>query len=244
MSQQIQIIDSNTMIGMHPTHRLDMTAEQLVHDMDAYRIAAGVAVSTIGVFHSDIIGNAAILQAFKANNRIIPAATLNPMSFFGSAADLSAIRQQGFRIFRFFLAEQGWPIDSPAFAGILKQLAPTKSPIMVDIAQPGDAGQVARATADYPAPVILCGVSLDTLAGALAAMSEAPNLVIETHELRVPGALSLIAGRVGADRIVFGSGAPRVSAASSLQYIFSSALSDEDKQKVLGGNIRRILEGA
>ena len=232
------------MIGMHPTHRLDLTVERLVRDMDAYRIAAGVAVSTIGVFHNDTLGNAAVLEASKGGNRILPAATINPKTFFGSSSDLSAIREQGFRIFRFFPTEQGWPIDSPAFGAILKLLAPAKPPIMVDIAQPGDVGLVARATVDYPAPVILCGVSLDTLAGALAAMSESSNLVIETHELRVPGALTLITERCGADRIVFGSGAPRSSAASSLQYIFSSALADEDKQKALGGNIKRILEAA
>jgi predicted TIM-barrel fold metal-dependent hydrolase len=244
MSQQIQIIDANTMIGMHPTHRVDLTVEHLVRDMDAYRVAAGVAVSTIGVFHNDILGNAAVMESSKGSNRILPAATINPKTFFGSSSDLSAIRQQGFRIFRFFPAEQGWAIDSPAFGVILKQLAPVKSPIMVDIDRPGDVGLVARMAVDYPAPIILCGVSLDTLSGAVAAMVDSSNLVIETHELRVPGALGLISERCGADRIVFGSGAPRVSAASSLQYIFSSVLSDEDKQKVLGGNIRRILEAA
>lgn len=242
MSQSVQIIDANTMIGMHPTHKLDMTVDRLTHEMDAYRIAAGVVVSTIGVFHDHTIGNAVVLEAAKSNNRILPAATVNPKHFFGSATDLAEIRQQGFRVFRFFPAEQDWPIDSPAFAAILKQLAPVKAPVMVDIALPGDAGKVAHAAADYPAPVILCGVSLDTLAGALAAMSAVDNLVIETHDLRVPDALGLLVGRVGADRIVFGSGAPRSSAASSLQYVFSSALTDEDKQKVLGGNIRRILE--
>lgn len=232
------------MIGMYPTHRFDMTVERLIREMDAYRITAGVAVSTTGVFHDHTIGNAAVLEAAKGSNRIMPAATVNPKHYFGTAADLAAVRQQGFRLFRFFPAQQGWTVDSPALGEILKQLAPLKSAIMVDTSQPGDAGKIARGVSSYPAPVILSGISLDTLSEALAVMSELPNVLIETHALRVPDALCLIAERVGADRMIFGSGAPRSSAASSLQYVYSSALSDEDKQKVLGGNIKRILEAA
>ena len=244
MSQSIQIIDANTMIGMYPTHRLDMTVERLVRELDAYHIAASMAVSTIGVFHDHTLGNATTLEAAKGNNRIIPAGTVNPKRWFGSASDMSAIRQQGFRLFRFFPVEQGWEIDSSAFGEILEQLAPLKTPIMIDAAESGGPGKVARMTATYPAPVVLSSISPETLTEALAVMAKMPTMMIEIHELRVPDALSLIADRVGADRIVFGSGAPRRSVAGTLQYVFSSALSDEDKQKVFGGNIRRILEAA
>jgi predicted TIM-barrel fold metal-dependent hydrolase len=232
------------MVGMYPTHKLDITVERLVREMDAYRVAASIAVSTIGVFHDHALGNTATLDAAKGANRVIPAATINPKHYFGSASDVAAIRRQGFRLFRFFPDEQGWPVDSPAFAQVLKHLAEIKSPVMIDAAEPGEPGKIARAVADYPSPVILSAVSIETLAEALAAMADAPNLMIETHELRVPDGLSLIADRVGAERIIFGSGAPRRSVAGALQYVYSSALSDEDKQHVLGGNIKRILEAA
>lgn len=232
------------MVGMHPTHKLDITVDRLVREMDAYKVAASVAVSTVGVYHDHVLGNSATLEAAKGANRLVPAATINPVRYFGDATDVAALRQQGFRIFRFFPEEQGWPVDSAAFAQVLKQLTEVKSPVMIDASEPGEPGRIARLAAGYPGPVILSAVGLDTLAEALAAMADVASLMIETHELRVPDALSLIAGRVGADRVVFGSGAPRRSVAGALQYVFSSTLSDEDKQKVLGGNIKRILEAA
>ena len=244
MSDAIHVIDANTMIGMHPTHKLDMTVERVVREMDAFRVASCVAISTISVFHDHALGNAATLEAAKSAPRLIPAATINPKRYLGVSADVAAMREQGFRIFRFFPDEQAWPADSPAFAQVLKQLAEIKAPVMIDAAEPGEPGCIARAVSDYPAPVILSAVSLETLAEALAAMAGLPNLVIETHELRVPDALSLIAERVGAERIVFGSGAPRRSVAGALQYVYSSDLSDGDKRNVLGGNIKRILEAA
>ena len=244
MALNLQIIDANTMFGIHPTHKLDMSVERLVREMDRHKIAGSFTLSADGVFHSDARGNTATLEAAKANNRLVPMATLNPKTYFGSAADLQAIRAQGFRIFKFFPVEQGWTIGSAAFKAVLKQLAPLKAPVMLNVARPGEPSEAGRALSDYPAPVILCAVSLDVFGEAFAVMSELPNAMLETHELHVPGALKLVADRIGADRIIFGSGAPRCATASSLHYILNSELSDEDKQRVLGGNIRRILEAA
>jgi hypothetical protein len=78
----------------------------------------------------------------------------------------------------------------------------------------------------------------------VAVVSELPNAVIETHELHVPDAFKMLAEKIGADRIIFGSGAPRRSTASSLNYALNSELSDADKQLILAGNVMRILEGA
>ena len=244
MALNVQIIDANTMFGIHPTHRLDMSVERLICDMDKHSVAASLTLSAVGIFHSHIRGNVMTLEAAKANNRLLPVATINPKNYFGSAADMQAIKAQGFRIFKFHPDEQGWAIGSAAFGEILKQLSPLKAPIMLDASRPGEPTEVGRVTSDYPAPVILCSVSLDVFSEALAVMSQFPILMIETNELHVPGALKMLVDRVGAERIVYGSGAPRCSIASSLQYLLNSELSDEDKQKVLGGNIKRILEAS
>jgi predicted TIM-barrel fold metal-dependent hydrolase len=238
----VQIIDANTTVGAHPSHRLDMSVESLVARMDNHQIAASLTLSTIGIFYNHVQGNAATIEAARASNRLVPVATVNPKDYFGTAADMQSIRTQGFRIAKFFPAQQGWCIDSAAFAEVLRQLAPLKMPIMLDAATPGEPSSIARMIQDYPAPVILCSISLDVLSESIAVMAQQPNVMLETHDLHVPGALQMLAQRVGSDRVVFGSGAPMRSVPSSLQYVLSSDLSDEDKQRVLGGNIRRILE--
>jgi predicted TIM-barrel fold metal-dependent hydrolase len=171
-------------------------------------------------------------------------ATVNPRRYFGSAEDMQAIRAQGFRIFKFYPGSQEWPVDYAAFGEALKQLAPLKTPIMVNAELMGEPSRLARMVASYPAPVILCSINGETLTEALAVAASLPNLLIETHELHVPGALRTLADRIGPERIVFGSGAPRRSLASSLYYVLYSELADDEKQLVLGGNIKRILEAA
>ena len=210
--------------------------------MDKYRIAMSVTLSTAGVFCDHTAGNQATEEAAKSNKRLIPAATVNPQVYFGSGDDLRAITSRGFHMFRFFPDEQGWPIYSTAFESILKHLRPVGVAVMVDAGGAGEPTQVARLAADYSGSVILSSVSGESLAEAVAVMLGHPNVMLETHELHAPGALRVLADRFGAERIIFGSGAPRRSAASSLSYVLSSELSDAEKQLVLGGNIKRILE--
>ncbi|MHB0913152.1 MAG: amidohydrolase family protein [Armatimonadota bacterium] len=230
----MQIVDANTMIGIHPAHRLEMTVEHLTEEMDKHGIAAGLCISMLGVFHDPEIGNAAILEAAARSERLVPVATVNPARCFGKLPDLS-----GFRIVKFYPYAQGWPIDSPIFARVLSKLS---LPIIVSAAAPGEPTAVARAAKEHSAPVILGSISAEVLAEALAVMAEHPNVMIETHELHAPGALEMVAEQVGAERIVFGSGAPRRSIACALGYVRNSDLADAEKEAVLGGNIRRVLE--
>lgn len=242
MLENIHIIDSNTEFGLHPHHRLDMTIERLVAEMDKHNIATSLISSTIAVFHDSETGNQITLEAARSNERLIPVGTVNPRTYFGTQSDMQAIVGNGFKILRFYPVEQQWMTGSAAFGKVLKQLSAFKIPIMVEAPLPGDPTTLGRMASGYSAPVILCAVSLDNLSEAVAVMESIPNVMVETHDLHVPGGLEIIASRVGSDRIVFGSAAPRRSIASSLHYILDSELSDADKQLVLGGNIRRVLE--
>ena len=242
MAAAYQIIDANTTIGAHPDHRLNMSIERLISEMDTHKIAGSLAQSTLGIYDSYESGNSAIIEAARGNNRLVPVASINPLRYFGGVEDMRKICSLGFRIFRFSPVDQGWAIESAAFTQVLKQLGECKIPFIIDASGSGTPSAVARIASGYAAPVIIGSISLETFSESLAVMADNPNIMIETHELHIPGALEMIAQRVGVDRIVFGSGAPRRSIASALSYITSSDLSEEDKQKALAGNIRRVLE--
>jgi predicted TIM-barrel fold metal-dependent hydrolase len=47
---------------------------------------------------------------------------------------------------------------------------------------------------------------------------------------------------LGADRVLFGSDAPGRSFASQLGKVSGAEISDRDKEKILSGNLRKILE--
>ncbi|HEU4754061.1 MAG TPA: hydrolase, partial [Armatimonadota bacterium] len=68
-----------------------------------------------------------------------------------------------------------------------------------------------------------------------------PNVWVETSNLAAGGAIEAAVKGLGAERVVFGSGAPlRVlgSAVMSVQY---AELSEADRGAVFEGNLQRIL---
>jgi predicted TIM-barrel fold metal-dependent hydrolase len=179
---------------------------------------------------------------------------------------LSALAQQ-FTMFRFFPGLQGWPIDFAPFGQILKVLSeagkplldrsitlprPTRGwrlwtnsgvPILVAIDKPGDATQLMRMASDYPAPVVMVGVTTQTLVEALVVMRSREQFVIETHALTAPDGLLRIRDAVGANRIAFGSGGSALSISAAVSYVNKSKLSDVDKESVLSGTAASLVQG-
>ena len=58
---------------------------------------------------------------------------------------------------------------------------------------------------------------------------------------RTPGVIEELVDGVGADRVLFGSDMPLMDPRSQIGKIITARISDEAKQKILGGNAGRLL---
>jgi len=90
-------------------------------------------------------------------------------------------------------------------------------------------------------PVILADVNYHNMAEVIASMRRFPNLYAETNWLSTPGAIDVLAGEVGAERLLYGSGAPRYPVQRALNQVFEAGISEEEKALVLGGNAARLF---
>ncbi len=266
----MDVIDINTLFGAFPSEHATTSAASLVEVLETADVQQAFSLSTCGLYYSDTQGNQETLEAAAAYPaRLVPVATINPLHYLGDRVGLQRLAiEHPFPMFRFFPSLQGWPIDFAPFTQVVMALSeygkplleraitiPTPArgwrllvdggkPIMVRVDRPGDATMLARVLDDYPAPVILESVCESTLAEAIAVMRMRPHFLLETHALRVSGALGRVRDSVGTDRILFGSGAPTTSLGAALAYVQRSKLSDTDKEKVLHGNTYRLLKGA
>ena len=237
----MEITDVNTLFGAYPSHHADSDASTLAATMDALKVDYCLALSTVGLFFRDTDGNAETLRACRAHDHLIPVATINPLTYWGQAGLVDEIADAGYEMFRFFPRQQAWPLDFEPFAAILETLAARpRMPIMVEVARPGDITLLARLTQNYPHPVIMEGVSPETLGEAIFVMQKQPRFYVETHALQSPEALAFFKKTVGMERVLFGSGAPGLSLAAALAYITRSVLTDTEQQAVLGGNAQSI----
>ncbi len=241
----MEITDVNTLFGAYPSHHADSDPQTLAATMTAQQVDYCLALSTYGLYARDTDGNAETLNACRTHDHLIPVATVNPLTYWGQPSLVEGIAQDGFEMFRFFPRTQHWPLDFAPFAAILDILTQLpRAPLMVEVREPGDITQLARAVRDYPHPVILEGVSPRTLPEAVVVMRALPSLYVETHALQSPGALPFLKNALGIGRALFGSGAPGLSLAAALAFVRRSALAPDEQVAVLGGNAQQIWHEA
>ena len=236
-----EIIDANTVFGPWPLVRADMSLERLVVALKKHSLSKALTVSTIGALHSHGDGNAETLRACAEQTMLVPVATIDPRGYFGPAGTVAKIAQQGFKIIRFFPLLQEWCPDHIVFCDILDELETVRLPAMIQARESGYPSAVARVLGGRTNTVILEGISFENMAEAVSVMRKHENVMFDTRELRVPGALRFLVDQVGADRVIFGSGCLRSSLASALGYVTDAEIADDAKAAILGGNVKRLL---
>jgi predicted TIM-barrel fold metal-dependent hydrolase len=236
-----EITDANTIFGPWPLVRADMSVERLVAALKNHGVSKSLAVSTIGALHNHGDGNAETLRVCGEQSMLIPVATIDPRGYFGPAGTIAKLKQQGFKMLRFFPVLQEWGLDHAAFCDILDELESLDLPVMIQARETGCPTALVRSLDAHKATFILEGVAFENMAEAVSVMRRHKNVMVETRELRVPGALRFLVDQVGAERVVFGSGCLRSSLASALGYVMDSEIPDDAKAKILGGNIKRLV---
>lgn len=239
-----EIVDINTLFGPMPFASTDLTVDALLALMQKHQVGRACTLSTLGMLLDATGGNGATRAATAEHTALLPVATFNPTTFFGDPTLLQNLRGEGFCMVRFFPCEQGWPLAFAPFSALLTALQPTRLPVMIDVKRPGEITTLQGTLGDYPAPVVLSGVDYTLLAEAIAALRRFPHWHLETSHLLAAGCVAQVAATVGAERVLFGTGAPAYPIAAGLQMLHYAGLSDPQRRLVLGENARRILSSA
>lgn len=239
-----EIIDANTVFGPWPIVRAEMPVQRLTKALANHGVSKSLALSTVGVLHNHGDGNAETLKlCAEQQGKLIPVATIDPRGYFGTKGMAAKLVEQGFAMFRFFPMLQEWRLDHAAFCDVLDELDSLGLPVMMQARETGYPTALMKSLDNRKATFILEGVSFENMAEAVSVMRKHANVLVDTRELRVPGALRFLIDQVGADRVVFGSGCLRSSLASALGYVADSEIPDEAKAMILGGNIKRLVGG-
>ena len=239
----MEITDVNTLFGAYPSRHPNHSADTLAEMMLANHVDYALALSTLGLFHHDRVGNEETMNVCRRIQNLVPVATIDPRGYWGQPDALATVAS-GYEMYRFFPQDQGWPVDSAAFRDILEALpAIGAKPLMISVRVPGDVTRTAMVTSGYGNAVILEGVNADTLSEAISVMRTSQNIYIETHALRSPEALSMLRQTVGVGRVLFGSRAPGNSLGASLRFVRGAGLPDADQAAILSGNAAAIWHG-
>jgi predicted TIM-barrel fold metal-dependent hydrolase len=239
------VIDVNTCFGHRTEFDYDLSLGTLVASLDGHSVAAALTYSLRGVHYDPKVGNSETIAAARAHPQLIPAATLDLHEYLGWEQELERCLRAGCRAFRFFPRIQGWSVSSLFFKQVLAKLRGRNVCLVFSTAEAGSAwGQgeeIAAVTQGSGLPVILTDVNYNNMAEVIILLKEYSHLYVETNWLATVGAIDLMAQEVGADRLLFGSGAPMHPLQKALNQVLESALPARDKAAILGGNAMRLL---
>ena len=238
------IFDFHTLFGPVPPRAAEPGTARLQSLLTTHNVSGAVALSTRGAYHNAHAGNRETLALCQQSGGVLlPAAVIDPR--------LPKPHQAigGAKVLCLLPNTQKWPMPYAPMCDVLEDLmkmggdATAKIPLWWEATRMGDATQISQIINEthYPAPIVLGGVTGDTLVESLAVARSNPKVYLSTSRLRGIGDIAMIAATLGADRIVFASAAPARSLGAVLGLIEQAGLSEADTDLILGGNARRLL---
>lgn len=241
---QDAIIDVDVIFGtMWPLERRDISLGNLRKCMNAFGIEGAVALSARGIFYSYTLGNEETKEVCSKDRRLIPELTIDPRSFIiGEGEEVKRRVAEGFKILRLFPEYQGFSIRGANVMRLMASAVEGGLPLMMPV-QAGLEGILQALKELKGLRVILTGVGYSEVAEILAAMDECDDLYAETRILDSADGIDIIVERCGADRLIFGSGAPLGYVGSSLYLVKHAHIGEAERRAILGGNIRKLIGG-
>lgn len=239
------ILDFHTLFGPVPPRVAEPGTARLQMLLTQHGVSGAVALSTRGAYHNAHAGNRETLALCQQSGGVlIPAAVLDPR------LPQAAQSIGGAKVLCFLPAMQKWPLMFEPLIDVLETLCEmgenesvANTPVWWEAARMGDATQIEHVLqeAKYPAPVVLGGVTGETLVEALSVARKNKTFFVATNGLRGVGEIEMAVSTLGANRVVFASAAPARSLGAALGLVEQADLSQADADLVLGGNARRLL---
>lgn len=237
-------IDVNTEIG--PLHGRQAGADP--DDLARARRSHGVRLALVrhrnalwgaaGGMGPTASGNRLTLEAADRDPGLLPIAALAPEREGGSLADETVQR----RAAGFWLEGRAAPNGrSAATDALVHAAARMGRPIFVRVDTWGDATAIGAATAGLGVPVILVGAHYAHSVDDLAAAERWEHLYLETSRMGQFRAVETAVEVIGAERLLFGSGAPVRAVQPALNAIAQARIPDDAKRAILGGNATRLF---
>jgi predicted TIM-barrel fold metal-dependent hydrolase len=233
-------IDANTWFGAWPHRDLNVPPGKLVKILRAAGTSRALTLSLAGPKLSADEGNEETLRACTEHSELIPVAVIDPRKFTMTGAAMAA-RDRGFAAVRLANGMLGFPLDISPVEEIVSDCAANHLPVFVDVAGWGDATACERLANDAGARIVMIGVRYATLSEAVVSMKRAPGLYLEISKLNTPDAIRAAADEVGAERMLFGSGAPFNYARCARDVAEHNNLNDDELEQVASKTVLSLI---
>lgn len=202
-------------------------------------------------------GNERLLEEIADQPRLMPAWVISPRELTSNGAAsafVEAAHAAGVRAVRMFPGEHGYRVTDTDCRPLLEALEQAGLVLILDakadrtsMRTEYDYEGLSNVCQHHPRlPVILTQLhptmgQFSEAARIVSAVQRVSNLHVDSARLQVVAGLRRFVDACGADRVVFGSHLPEVSAGAGIAAVLLSELTESEQRQVAGANLARIL---
>jgi len=234
------VVDVNVEIGPASRPSDGGAIEDVVSARTRHGIRLALVRERTAVTVGTAYGRERLSAAITADPSLVPVATVSVSAFSAVEPELRLWIREGAKAIWIEPGDR-WAAVSESATRTLRAAASFGLPLLVPDRHAGDAETVGALTAGLGVPIILVGVHYARYTATFGALDRYPHLSIETSALGTNQAIRAAAARIGAERVLFGSGAPRRTPASPINAVLFADLRDDDKRLILAGNAERLF---
>lgn len=241
------IVDVHTHIGYTKYVGDTLNAERILKIMDEAGVDKAVLLPALSTGRP-LPADKAAEEVKKAPDRLVAFAAVNPKDTDAIAKLEEAVVKYGAKGLKIHPTFQALPADDEIWVyPLIEKAQELKIPVMIHsgegpYALPWQIGLVAM---DFPkVTIIMAHMGLNSLSyteGAIKMAKKASNLILETAGVVYDNPITKAVNAIGSDRVIFGSDCPINNPIHEIKKIQVAKISEEDKRKILGENIARIL---
>ena len=247
--------DASCMLGRSAVRQpgAPTNAEELVGALRAVGIAEALVYHADAAEYNPAVGNERLLAEIANWPELHPCWVLGPHQtgeLPPPAEVVPALLEAGVRAVRLFPHDHRFRFRLWNIGSLLERLAAHRVPVWVDFGMGGwtdefvDWEGLVEVCAALPAlPVVLVRANIGSNRRLFPAMERFPNLLIETSYYTVHRGIELVAATFGVNRLLFGTGFPLRAPGSAITALAYALVSDDDRGRIAGGNLRALLQG-
>lgn len=241
----IQYFDSNICVGKRGLkHRREIwRSEDILASMDRAGIGAALVYAGWARDYAPRYGNERLLEELAKSSRFYGCYTIMPGcagDFYDPETMVSDLRAKGMVAAKMFPGSHHYAPDEITMGPSYSALEKAGIPLLADFGEIGWRELREILEAHPQLKLLLQGASWTEEHGVFAYLQAFPNLYVELSNLQANRVIESLVERVGAERVVFGSGLPKMSAGAARALIDYAEISEEQKQLIAGGNLARL----
>ncbi|MFF8827937.1 amidohydrolase family protein [Streptomyces sp. NPDC015131] len=228
------VVDINRTLGPLPHDDVPSRDEDgLLAELDRLRIDTACVVHSHAVHQDPRDGNEALDRVGSPRLRPVPVLVPGPLG--------TGPWSGGAPLVRLCPRRHGWSLTGPHARRLLAALAAGGTTVLL-ARDETTAAEVSALAALSPAPrVVLTGTGYRALRELAELLEICPRLSVDTSTLCGHRQVEWIAGRYGAHRVLFGTGAPDTDDAGPRHLLDLLDLPAADAALIAGGNALRLM---